>query len=445
MSQSDYTKLPADEQAAILKRIGITRGVVVLKAKPGYAGKPYMVRVRDEANRKYDNTSCENLAEVERVAKDRWSAFQQGTDFAGVVSTRVVLDRLLARMTKNQRTEQTKRDLRVVIEAGIEQGITNLKDPLVACKVERFLADYHPKCGFGPRRQRSPRTEAKLIGYWRQLAGEAMIAKPKPMLTMNPFMAIEMPKQADVAMETLTIAECVKLVSDEALKRREGLHWAFRLYTSTRRREATWVRWSHIDFESKRIRIALPDETDELERARMGLKQGKAVKRNKARSVRLPDELAALLLPLKPDVGECYVFPESMRSRANNNEIKAFHNHLKACGINRPEIHPHELRSTSACIWSALIPEDRLIRHLGHSDKAMTRHYSEKADEYEHALKDWNGQWRLRPKGDGGCNAGATGPILPDLPVASGTMSENDDIGNDWFVVLPDLTGLATG
>jgi integrase len=447
VSSDNYTKLPEPEHSKVLARINVATGVLVYRLKDGFSGKPYMVSVRDEAAKKSPKFTCHTLDEVVAVAREKHSGFTTGTDSAGQVKTKHVLDLLVDRMRSLDRREQTIHDLRIVIEAGIAKGLTNLKDPLIAAKVKTFLEGYHPNCGFGPRKNRSARTIAKLIGFWRQLGKEATLTLPRPLLMVNPFLAIRAPKQTQNEMETLTFEDCGKLVSDSALQLREGLYWAFRLYTCMRTSAAVWVRWSHIDFAAKRIRVTPPDAMDAAEAVRLelGARRHKRIKRRTAFRARLTDELAAELLKVKPTHDrDSYVFPEAMRTRGPGNEGRAFRTHLKHCGITHQDIHPHEIRSTGACLWAALVEEDRLVRHLGHSRNAMTRHYTERADQYEEATKTWtDGQWHLRSPAPR-VHAGETGGGPIGSATASGQLSAEDDIGNDWVVVLNDFTGLVT-
>lgn len=442
MSLNSYENIPEDEAAEIRSRINVSRNVRFLKLKEGndkngkpYRGKPFFVVVREEGNPTPFTKACETLKEAERTANEKVIGFKSGTDSAGRVDGKAMLDNLMARLTRRGRVEDTKHQVKVVIEAAIEYGLKNLKDPLIVTKAERFLETYAPRCGFGVKKTRAPRTYNKHLGILRQWAKEARLVKPKRLLNCDPFEGIERKEEGHHEMEVLTISECFKIATDEALARREGLHWFFRMHSCTRRREGTWIRWSHIDFESKLIRIRLPDEVDEAERIRIKAKQGKAVKRNKTRACRMDDELATELLKIRPadGGGDTYVFPESMRKRANNNEIKAFHNHLKACGVDRSTITPHELRSTGACIWAGLIDENRLVSHLGHGAKAMTRHYAEKLVEFEVGMKGWNGTWKLRSR----YRPGIGSPTVLGSAETNAPLSPEDEIGDEWFVILP--------
>lgn len=474
MSGRQYQPMNAELAAEVTQKLGgLTEGIILQERVPGVEVRPYRVRVYDQKVGKYRSPSFDRVSDLVLFAKTMRTSFDAGTEVAGRVLMADVLPGFLATLAGNK--PHSIREVRRVLEAAEAAGVKDLKAKDIAKQAHDFLETYKPKSAFGGRKgPRSASMRLRYVVHFRHLGRyltRPTLENSMALLPSNPFMALDRPKVKAGMMPILSLEEAKKLVSDEALReipmkrypagspgaggiehgpKVDGVYFATRLYLGQRQKETAWLRWEHILWAEKLIKVTLPDAVDHAEAVRLklvkpgekptgeGCERGKQVKNDKERYSILPDELAEILMKIRPASGTGYVFREEVRYRHASIDGNSFRAQLKRLQIDRPDLTPHKLRSTNACLWLAAgLGESRLKSHLGHEKIEMSSHYASRANEYRVGTKDWNGEIRLRRPTAADCNVTATKRSSAGLKGA-GAPSAEDEIDDCIIAILPD-------
>ena len=476
MSGPQYRPMNAVLAAEVtLKLGGITEGIILQERVDGTTVRPYRVRVYDQKVGRYRSPSFNRIADLIAFAKTTRTNFDAGIEVAGRVMMADVLPGFLATLAAKGNKPHSINEVRRVLMAADAAGVKDLKAKDIAQQAHDFLETYKPKSKFGGRRgPRSAAMRLRYVVHFRHLGRyctRPTLMNSVALLPSNPFMALDRPKVKNGMMPIFTLEEARKWVSDEALrdlplKRHpagspgaggiehgplvDGVYFATRLYLGQRQKETAWLRWEHILWDEKLVKVILPDEVDHAEAVRLklvkrgesptgtGCERGKQVKNDKERYSILPDELAEILMKIRPASGTGYVFREEVRYRHASIDGNSFRAQLKRLQIDRPDLTPHKLRSTNACLWLAAgLGESRLKSHLGHEKIEMSSHYASRANEYRVGTKDWNGEIRLRRPTAADCNVTATKRSSAGLKGA-GAPSAEDEIDDCIIAILPD-------
>ena len=176
---------------------------------------------------------------------------------------------------------------------------------------------------------------------------------------MNPFIRVDKIKHNRILLEFLNqkqIDDLIKVLDNYENKTIANLIKIL-LYTGMRRGEVFKLKWSHIDFESKTIKILNPKGGQDLmlnlsHRAFMVFKEQKE----------------------KSGQNE-YVFPDSLGKMRNlNNQIKEWYEIREKAGVH---IRLHSLRHTFATLCvSAGVPLTAVQTLLGHKNYSTTLRYA---------------------------------------------------------------------
>lgn len=405
----------------------------------------FQARVWDKETKARTNESFSTLAEAKAWADIQSAKFELGQDRAGAITITAKREEYLLWLRGQGRSkayvEQTSRFLGQVVAAGID----NMKSKSIVRDAANFMDGLRNRVRHGHPQELKPATRSRLVSQLRCF-GNWLTNPVRRYLITNPFKGVACPRIPKQMLPVFTVTECRLLCTDRALADEEGLHWALRLYTGLRAEEATWLRWEHIMFDQRRIRVKKADDLDTCEAAalarpdRKNAHIGKTLKGEKDRLAILQDELAEILLKRRGEPQQ-YLFSAAMRARNPSTERRKYVKHLMDLGIPVDGRVPHRLRATCASILLAGgLDVYQLLEHLGHSEMDTTKKYVRNAGLFREQCHTWGGKFFFRTP----CHSGATGAGNQGQAGAdtTGMDSAPADAEEELFILLPSTSDL---
>lgn len=423
MSMSDYEKFPAKDRARIMKRINVANGVVPLRAKEGYRGKPFMVRVWDKRARKYDDEAFDTEEAMILHAEITHRSFQTGSAAAGSVLLTAIRPRFMASARQECGGKHLFRyDL--MFDRMKEYGIEDLKSSTIVADTIEMLEDLalgaEPVFKDGKRIKRRQRpwkngtwnsnlSMLKTIGHWCTVRANRIL------LQDNPFEPVPERKVNKALPDLYTIEELKKLVADGCLNTEIGRFLALSIYTGMRLNETRWLSWSAIDWHAGVIKVTIASGADHVYAKALGIDvashsrdgRKKAIKASEERVIFLERELAALLKPVAGVTG--YVFSDRFLALKSEQIMWRANQVFRKLKIRKRARAVHVLRHAYASMLDgAGLARGELKRRLGHSPKCnTTEDYLRSAHVIAKDVAGWGREIRLRT----GCNQGATATV----------------------------------
>ncbi len=340
-----------------------------------HAGKMRSIAVSDGLN----SSDSLNLADARKLAKQVITDLANENDpveariearvearieaQGGKVPFADILDEHLALLVEKGRAEQHRQEVERIAKLAIaEAKISDLTSEDCSDLAREWLENMDV-------------SDSTRMRYRRHLIAIGMTAvrkRPASLMPRNPFIGLTGHGVKLPTPPYFEPAEAIAIASDAALILEHGRLFAFLLYTGCRLKEATWARWEDsIDIEAGSFYIVPPNE---IERA-----QGARVKRDKSRTVAIPDELLTLLKQWEKGKKGKYLFPAEWRGKIN--PTRAFRKYLEELGLPIANRHIHSLRHTRVTIGRACGERDLDIRsNIGHAGSDMTAHYSTMAN-----------------------------------------------------------------
>jgi integrase len=415
------------------------RGITYEDRGASYRGKRYLYTIRDRETGKEIAAGFDDKSAGMKWAEDKWANFTKGTERAGLVTLEQVKQEYHEYLKAGDLEANYVTEIIRLIDRAIAGGVRSLRDRAVSTLINKMLNEENERriARVGRPQSISTRRRSaltfKTLGNWLMERDEAF---PR-----NPFRGVKVPKKPALLPPTFRVEEAMKLAS-AARTSEDALMFVALLYTGCRQREVTWLRWSHINWQSNRIRIVLPDAVDAAEAKRLGLSpdRGKRVKGKRERVIVLEKELAELLRP-RAALNDGYVFPDWARKLTRASMRRRF---VKACtdaGFEKGGRRIHSLRATFASmLLGSGLDVIRLRNRLGHTSLEMTGHYANAAEDMAGECEKWGGVIRLA---SGGVSAKC--PNSPPSHAQSSPVSDpEEDCSDDQelFVLVPDTSEL---
>lgn len=322
------------------------------------------------------------IAQGKDPVADRRSAIDRARN--GAVPILTVLERRMSRLRERGRSPRHALEIERIAQSAHAAGVRDLADPGVSARAANWLEGLDI----------SDLTRNRYRRHLVALGKEAMRWYPADVLGREPFLALGGEGAKLPAPPYFTPAECCALATDSSIANEEtgGLLWAVLLYSGCRYREVAWLTWDRVDIARKTIAIIPPTEDER--------RQGAAVKRDKARSIAMHDELVALLASR---VRGGFVFEDWWRSRNHVRYVEQFRAHLALPEVNIPlnGRRIHSLRHSHAIMAIACGVDSLHLRlSMGHAGPEMQAHYASAAMRWRGSLAGWNGRFRLRDEAE---------------------------------------------
>ena len=335
-------------------------------------GKRWLARVWDAEAGKHKSKAFEEKEDARRWAK----GVERGIIRGEVTAQKPTLatvggDYLVSRAARGccaLHIADTKRH----IESAVASGIADLTARNVATKAEKWAAGLtarnhkgtNPPLASASSRRRALGTLIS-IGKWA-------VRQESYGLNRNPFAGCELPDVRLEGREVYSLAELRRLVDDQHANHPWHLFAVIAAYTGMRSREIQQLRWSWIKWDAELIGVP-----------------ASVAKTKRSRWVPLQPELAAILKPMA-GVGEAQVFPMQWHKRASQQATRGMQDYLQAVGIKRTGRIVHDLRHSAAGLLTATGMSSHLVMdYLGHTDTAVSKHYSDAAAQYLAQVKGW--------------------------------------------------------
>lgn len=407
----------------------------------------FQARVLQKGTKKRESQRFPTMAKAKAWADDKSAKFELGIDQAGTATITGRLEEYMGWMRGMHRNasyiEQTQWSLRLLLAAGID----NLKHDSVIARTSAVMNNLKNSLKGGTPQDLGASTKARIVAQLRCF-GNWMCHPTRRYLALNPFKGVPVPRVPKKMRPVFSIAECKLLASAAALRTEEGLHWAIRLYTGMRAKEATWLRWEHVLYSSRRIRVSTRDDLDICEAAALatpGRKNrhiGKTLKGEYERLAIMQEELAEILEARRGEPKQ-YVFSAAIRRRHQCTEARCYARHLKSLGIPLDGRNPHRLRATCASILLAGgLDVYQLGEHMGHTLVSTTQEYVRSASNFREECHGWGG--RLYFRGTAPCHfratgSGTVGSNQVDAPPAPEGELPGDE---ELFILLPSTSDI---
>lgn len=428
-----------------------------------YTARCYCTRT-DKHNRRTFDTKPEAIA----WGREEMSRITLGQSRGGALSIAALLPDFIAYELKVKGVSpHHARDYELTLTRAMEEArVNNLKDDLLVDRIQDWLNVVKD----GKRRVYGP--DSKHISRRNGGARPLSAAKKGRMVTLikgfgewvrihrghvcNPFERLRKPPRDAKIKDVFTVAECRRLVSDEALRDPDGLYFAVLIYSGMRQQEAAWLRSSHIQYRDKRFSVLLEDDTDRAEGQRLleyaiahpsrnhtvrKVAPGKQVKRNRERHALLFDELAEILSKVDAPIGG-YVFPQRYRLWQSQDFTDALARVCKRVNVTIGDRTTHSIRHTNCCMSLASGIDSLMVKnHLGHTSTTTTSGYAGHALSMKEECQSWRSQIRLRPIANDKLPTSEPGKMGIDARSCDGEpISPEDDISDYEYIILPDIS-----
>ncbi len=249
-------------------------------------GKRYLAQVRDGRLHAYKRKAFDLEADAKAWAAEQRHLLGLGQSTAARFELALVGKDLLERMERDRRGAQYIRAVRLAIEALEGLGVRDLASDSLQAQVRAYIqspTDENRRRKEGGDDRPAPRTMKVRYGYVRAIVRHAIETFR---LRGDPLEGFRMPGGAslreidrDGGGEAYTIPEVRKVLKLGRTADPAWLAFVIGVYSGLRATEIRALRWEHIDFQSRVIRVV----------------RGKG---DKVRNVGLQAELMGILVPL---------------------------------------------------------------------------------------------------------------------------------------------------